>query len=92
MIQYKAEEIGVEAILTEESCTSGTSFIDNENPCRENYNKNRRIQRGLFRAGDGSVINADVNGSFQIMRKAFPNVEILWDRGRVYQPFKVAVS
>lgn len=92
MIQYKAEEMGVEVILTEESYTSGTSFIDNENPCRENYNKNRRIQRGLFRTGDGSVINADVNGSFQIMRKAFPNEEILWDRGCAYQPFKVAVT
>lgn len=92
MIQYKAEETGVEVILAEESYTSGTSFIDNEAPCRENYKKSRRIQRGLFKTGDGSFINADVNGSFQIMKKAFPNEEILWDRGCAYQPFKVTVT
>lgn len=92
MIQYKAEEIGVEVILTEESYTSGTSFIDNEMPVKEFYNKSRRVCRGLFRTNDGCFINADVNGSFQIMKKVVPNEEILWDRGCAYQPFKVAVT
>jgi len=92
MIQYKAEEIGVEVVLTEESYTSGTSFVDNEAPSKDNYNKSRRIQRGLFQTSDGSVINADVNGSFQIMKKVVPNGEILWNRGCAYQPFKVTVA
>lgn len=92
MIQYKAEEIGVEVILTEESYTSGTSFIDNEMPVKEFYNKSRRVCRGLFRTNDGRFINADVNGSFQIMKKVVPNEEILWDRGCAYQPFKVTVT
>ena len=47
MIRYKAEEYGVAVIETEESYTSGTSFIDNEEPVKENYNKSRRIHRGL---------------------------------------------
>ncbi len=92
MIQYKAEEIGVEVVLTEESYTSGTSFVDNEVPSKDNYNKSRRIQRGLFQTSDGSVINADINGSFQIMKKVVSNEEILWDRGCAYQPFKVTVA
>ena len=74
MIQYKAENVGIKVILTEESYTSGTSFLDNEPPIKENYNKNRRIHRGLFKSNNGTLINADVNGAYQIMKKVFPNV------------------
>ena len=73
MIQYKAEEYGISVALTEESYTSGTSFLDNENPIKNNYRKERRIHRGLFRSDTGKFINADVNGSLQIMKKVFPN-------------------
>lgn len=38
-------------------------------PVKENYNKSRRIKRGLFKTSDGSFINVDVNGSYQIMKK-----------------------
>lgn len=61
-------------IKTEESYTSGTSFLDNELPIKENYDKSRRIKRGLFKSNNGEYINADVNGAFQIMRKVFSNV------------------
>lgn len=74
MIEYKAKAEGITVLLTEESYTSGTSFLDNELPVRKNYDKKRRIHRGLFRASDGKTINADVNGAFQIMRKVFPKV------------------
>ena len=30
------------------------------------------IKRGLFNASNGRLINADVNGSYNIMKKAFP--------------------
>ena len=33
----------------------------------------RRITRGLYRAGDGRMINADVNGSYNILRKGLMN-------------------
>lgn len=71
---YKAQNLGINVIITEESYTSGTSFLDNEAPTKENYNKSRRIFRGLFKSNKGRLINADVNGSYQIMRKVFPNV------------------
>ncbi|HCL4447277.1 TPA: transposase [Clostridium botulinum] len=73
-IQYKAENIGLNVVITEESYTSGTSFLDNEEPIKDNYNKKRRIHRGLFISNKGVKINSDVNGSYQIMKKAFPNV------------------
>ena len=44
-IIYKAEECGIKVILTEESYTSGTSFLDNELPIKEKYNKKRRVKR-----------------------------------------------
>jgi len=73
MMNYKAENATIKVILTEESYTSGTSFLDNELPIKENYNKNRRIYRGLFRSNKGIKINSDVNGSYQIMKKVVPN-------------------
>ena len=71
-LQYKCENAGIKYIETEEAYTSGTSYLDNEAPIKENYNKERRVQRGLFQAED-TLINADVNGSLQIMRKVFPD-------------------
>lgn len=72
-LEYKCQESGINLILTEESYTSGTSVLDNELPIKENYNKKRRIKRGLFKSNNGVLINADVNGSMQIMKKVNPN-------------------
>ena len=72
-LKYKCEENGIKLIITEESYTSGTSFIDNELPIKENYDKSRRKHRGMFISNNGIKINADVNGAYQIMRKVFPN-------------------
>lgn len=69
-LEYKCEAVGIKFITTDESYTSGTSFLDGEIPCKENYDRSRRIHRGVFQASD-RLINSDVNGSLQIMRKAF---------------------
>lgn len=71
-LKYKCENAGINYIETNESYTSGTSFLDEEEPTKQNYNKDRRIQRGLFRSNSGLLINSDVNGSLQIMKKVFP--------------------
>ncbi|WP_255241066.1 RNA-guided endonuclease TnpB family protein [Mitsuokella jalaludinii] len=92
MLQYKAEAIGMKVVLTEESYTSGTSFLDDEAPIKACYNKSRRIHRGLFRANDGRQINADVNGAYQIMRKVFPNVNADGIEGVALRPSVVALS
>ena len=73
MIQYKAELAGITFIQVNESYTSGTSFLDNELPTKEFYNSNRRKFRGLFFSNSLKRINADVNGSFQIMKKVYEN-------------------
>ena len=92
MIEYKAKENGIAVILTEESYTSGTSFLDGEAPVKENYDKSRRIHRGLFKANDGRLINADVNGAFQILRKVFPEVSADGIEGVVLRPVVVVAA
>ena len=92
MLQYKAESIGMKVVLTEESYTSGTSFLDDEAPVKACYDKSRRVHRGLFRTSDGRKINADVNGAYQIMRKVFPNVNADGIEGVALRPAVVTLS
>ena len=73
MLAYKCENNGIKFIEHEEGYTSGTSFVDNEEPVKENYDKSRRIHRGLFVGSNGVQINADVNGAYQILKKVIPN-------------------
>ena len=71
MIKYKAELAGITFIQVNESYTSGTSFLDNELLTKEFYDKSRRKSRGLFLSNNSRRINADVNASFQIMKKIY---------------------
>ena len=73
MLTYKAQLAGIDVILQEESYTSKCSFLDGEFPQKQRQYAGRRVQRGLFRASDGTFINADVNGAYNIIVKAFPN-------------------
>jgi len=64
----------------EESYTSKASFLDKDampevlkNP-EETEFSGKRVRRGLYRSGDGTLINADVNGAANIGRKANPRI------------------
>lgn len=73
MLQYKCENHGIKFVAIEESYTSGTSFLDHEQPIKDNYDKSRRVHRGLFISNSGKKINADVNAAYQIMKKVIPD-------------------
>ena len=90
-ICYKAHMCGIRVIITEESYTSGTSFLDGELPTKDVYNKTRRIHRGLFRSNQGIFINADVNAGYQIMKKVFPNEFSDGIEGAVFHPVRVNI-
>lgn len=92
MIKYKGQINGIAVKCTEESYTSGTSFIDNEDPTKDFYKKSRRIHRGLFKSNEGLLINADINGAHQIMKKVVPNAFEQWDRGHVVSPLRISFS
>ena len=90
-IVYKAQLQGLRVICTEESYTSGTSFLDGEAPVKEFYDKKRRVHRGLFRSNQGVFINADVNAGYQIMKKVFPNEFSDGIEGVVLHPVRVTI-
>lgn len=80
MITYKAESAGLIVVEQEESYTSKASLVDlDEIPVYGKETKNRvafsgrRIKRGLYRTGSGQVINADLNGAGNILRKYIPD-------------------
>ena len=69
LIKYKAKKVGVKVILINESYTSGCSCLDGEKVGKSFYNKKRRISRGMFRSNQDILINADVNGAYNILYK-----------------------
>jgi putative transposase len=80
MLEYKAKLAGIRVIVQEESYTSKASFLDLDllpvyDPKREGKLtfSGKREQRGLYRAKNGRRIQADVNGSYNIGRKAIPD-------------------
>ena len=78
-MKYKAEVVGIKVIEREESYTSQSSFLDlDEIPTYdEKHNcvfSGKRVYRGLYVAADGTEINADVNASYNILRKEFPHL------------------
>jgi putative transposase len=73
MLTYKAQMVGIRVILTQENHTSKYSFFDREPICHHDQYMGKRIKRGLFRASDGRTIHADLNGSYNIVRKVVPH-------------------
>lgn len=82
-LEFLCWTYGIEYIEQEESYTSKSSFIDNdilpeykaEQPYLGRFS-GKRIYRGLYQSADGTVINADVNGSANIGRKCKQNFTI----------------
>jgi IS605 OrfB family transposase len=72
-LSYKAKEEGIEVELVEENHTSKCSFLDNEAIEHHEQFLGKRIKRGLFKSAQGILINADVNGACNIIRKSEPN-------------------
>ena len=95
-IEYKAKLEGIKVEKISEKYTSGVSALDREEIIKEKYNKKRRISRGIFVTNRGIKINADINGSLNILRKyikrSSPNQEIAMDNGREQRPLKKRVA
>jgi len=72
-LSYKAQEKGIEMMVPDEAHTSKCSFLDGEAVEHHDEYAGRRFSRGLFRSAQGRVINANVNGGYNILKKAVPN-------------------
>ena len=87
-ITYKAELKGIKVICNEESYTSKCSALDLEPVCKHDEYVGKRVKRGLFQSTK-TLINADVNGALNILRKVTCNDEFLASIGVVVTPIRV---
>ena len=69
MLKYKLEVKGGQLIELNESYTSKCSFLDNEEICKHESYKGKRVKRGLFLSGSNKALNADINGSLNILKR-----------------------
>src|SRR5215475_6666528 len=76
-LTYKARLVGAQVILQEESYTSQASFLDHDpiptfqaNQAEKPVFSGTRMARSWYRARDGTIIHADINGSYNILCKS----------------------
>ena len=81
ILKYKLEENGIECKEQEESYTSKASYLDNDDipVYKENDGTNyifsgKRIKRGIYKSSQGKIINADLNGALNILKKSGENL------------------
>lgn len=88
-LKYKCLLKGIEVIEQEESYTSKASFVDNDEiPVYGKINfkprfSGKRIHRGLYETKDGFRLNADVNGSYNILVKGLQSIGKTINRSNV---------
>ena len=73
MLTYKAAFVGIVVVTIEESHTSKCSFLDLEPIGHQDHYVGKRVKRGLFRSATGRLLNADINASYNILRKYAPD-------------------
>jgi putative transposase len=98
-IQYKAAQYGIEVIVREESYTSKASALDLDAiPTYEKGKSNvipfsgKRINRGLYKTSTDLLLNADVNGALNILRKEVGDsfIKSVANEGLVFRPKRVS--
>lgn len=90
MLRYKAEEVGAEVVEINESYTSKCSFLDGEKICRHDEYMGKRVRRSLYRSAKGIALNADINGSLNIVRRVTGSAFRVGNE--VFQPRKIDIE
>ena len=100
-LEYLCELNGIIFVIQEESYTSKASFWDQDaipvfncdDDDEEYYFSGKRIHRGQYRTASGQVLNADVNGALNIMRKSnVVDTRVLYSRGEVDTPVRIKID
>ena len=91
MIEYKSEEVGIKVIRQEESYTSKCDSLAYETLTKQDNYLGRRIKRGLFKSSTENLVNADINGALNILRKVIGDsfIRNLVDRGVGITPYRL---
>lgn len=99
-LEYLCKLNDIVFVKQEESYTSKSSFWDRDNILvynadnpKEYQFSGKRLQRGLYKTASGKIINADVNGALNIMRKSsVVDMNILYSRGEVDTPIRIRIA
>ena len=96
ILKHTAWKYGIAFIDREESYTSKASLLDFDDiPTYKKGNNvkytfsGRRVHRGLYKSKDDILINADVNGAGNIIRKEFPDAFKGMDMSYMYKTTNV---
>ncbi len=99
-LEYLCELNSIVFVKQEESYTSKASFWDKDripvynadNPQSYRFS-GKRIQRGLYKTASGKLLNADINGALNILRKSsVVSLDTLYSRGEVDTPVRIRVT
>ena len=98
MLTYRAELVGIQVTVTEETYTSNSSFLDGDSlPVYDTSRQEvtifsgRRWKRGLYQAASGRRLNADINGVYNSLRKALPDAFGKGKAGAAVHPVRLPV-
>ena len=92
MLRYKSERQGLRFVEVNESHTSKCSSFDLEPVEHHDPYVGKRVKRGLFKTKDGILLNADINGSYNIMRKVKGDAAMPPYTGFGYNPVKKFIN
>ena len=99
-LEYLCKLYGLIFVEQEESYTSKSSFFDMDILPKFEIDKpqtysflGKRIKRGLYQTSKGYILNADVNGALNILRKSnVVDLEVLYSRGVVDTPARIRIA
>ena len=99
-LEYLCKLYGLRFVEQEESYTSKSSFFDMdilpkfEADTSQTYSfSGKRIKRGLYQTSKDYLLNADVNGALNILRKSnVVDLEVLYSRGVVDTPARIRIA
>lgn len=99
-LEYLCELNDITYVKQEESYTSKASFWDkddipvyNEDNPKSYVFSGKRVHRGLYKCSNGKILNADVNGALNILRKSsVVDLNVLYSRGGVDTPVRIRVA
>lgn len=96
-LEYQCKVCGINMIEQEESYTSKASFWDKDEipvhgDSKQHIFSGKRIKRGLYKTSSGILLNADVNGALNILRKSnVVSLSGLYSRGELNTPVRIRV-
>ncbi len=99
-LEYLCALYGIKFVIQEESYTSKASFFDKDEiptfgatESKEVSFSGKRTKRGLYKTSAGKLLNADVNGALNILRKSkVVSLETLYRRGDVDTPVRIKIA